>query len=131
MTNLQVTSPEHQPQGILTELVLTQGAANSWAMVMPMIAHLSQQNDGRWLTWVTREAIPHRLLQDFNVDTQRLRLVHCKDSEQQLWVTWDALTLGNSHTVIASPGKLNRRDLAHLEKAANHGQCQALLLRER
>ncbi|MBU2885131.1 hypothetical protein KO507_05060 [Gilvimarinus agarilyticus] len=131
MTNLQLNHSQQQEQATLTELVLTHGAAQSWAMVMPMIAHLSHQSDGRWLTWITRETIPHELLQRYDVDTTRLRLVHCKDDEKQLWVSWDALALGNSHTVIASPGKLGRQALAQLEQAANQGHCHGLLLRER
>lgn len=131
MSNMHAVSADSQPQGALTELVLTQGAAESWAMVMPMIAHLSRQTDGRWLTWVTREAISHSFLERFGVDTSRLRLVHCKDDEKQRWVTWDALALGNSHTVIASPGKLTKQALAQLEGAAMRGHCQGLLLRER
>ncbi|MDO3386392.1 SulA-like leucine-rich domain-containing protein [Gilvimarinus sp. SDUM040013] len=131
MTSLHAITAESQPKGTLTELVLTQGAADSWAMVMPMIAHLSHQSDGRWLTWITRETISHSLLERFGVDTSRLRLVHCKDDAKQLWVSWDALALGNSHTVIASPGRLGKQELAQLESAAMQGRCQGLLLRER
>lgn len=98
---------------------------------MPMIAHLSRQDHSRWLTWITREPVSHRLLEAYGVDTKRLRLVYCKDDERQLWVTWDALALGNSHTVIASPGRLGKSVLAQLETAATQGQCRALLLRER
>ncbi|UTF60942.1 cell division inhibitor SulA [Gilvimarinus sp. DA14] len=131
MTKFNTVQPIAQPDSGLTELVLTQGAGQSWHMVLPMIAHLSHQCDQRWLTWVTREPVPSHLLAQFNVDTSHLRLVHCKDDEQQLWVSWDALALGNSHTVIASPGKLNRQEFAQLERAAQLGACQGLLIRER
>lgn len=131
MTNFNTAQPIAQPASGLTELVLTQGTSQSWQMVLPMIAHLSRQCGQRWLTWVTREPVPAQLLANFNVDTSRLRLVHCRNDEQQLWVSWDALALGNSHTVIASPGKLNKREFEQLERAAQLGQCQGLLIRER
>ncbi|MCP8898811.1 cell division inhibitor SulA [Gilvimarinus xylanilyticus] len=128
-------SPSVQPQTTqpsgLTELVLTQHSAGSWLMVMPMIAHLSRQGGDRWLTWLTQEPVPAKILQEFGVDTSRLRLVHCKSEEEQLWVCWDALALGNSHTVIANPGSLTKQALAQLEKASQIGQSQGLLIRER
>ena len=131
MSNLSTAQPRESAGSGLTELVLTQGARHSWNMIMPMIAHLSRQQDGRWLTWITREPLPSELLQRFGVDTTRLRLVHCKEDDKQLWVSWDALALGNSHTVIASPGKLGKRELGQLERAAVLGGCQGVLLRER
>ncbi|WP_049721947.1 hypothetical protein [Gilvimarinus polysaccharolyticus] len=115
----------------LTELVLAHGAASSWSMILPMVAHLCRQDSQRWLTWVTSEPLPAALLISFGIDPLRLRQVHCRDSEQQLWVTWDALELGNSHTVIASPGTLSQAQERHLEQAAYAGNSQALILRYR
>lgn len=115
----------------LTELVLAPGAANSWSMILPMVAHLCRQDSQRWLTWVTSEPLPGALLIEHGIDPLRLRQVHCRDTDQQLWVTWDALELGNSHTVIASPGTLSQGQERYLEQAAYAGNCQALILRYR
>lgn len=115
----------------LTELVLAPGAANSWSMILPMVAHLCRQDSQRWLTWVTSEPLPGGLLIEHGIDPLRLRQVHCRDTDQQLWVTWDALELGNSHTVIASPGTLSQGQERYLEQAAYAGNCQALILRYR
>ncbi|WP_232301190.1 hypothetical protein [Gilvimarinus agarilyticus] len=115
----------------LTELVLAQGASSSWSMILPMVAHLCRQDSQRWLTWITSEPLPAPLLISFGIDPLRLRQIHCRDADQQLWVTWDALEMGNSHTVIASPGLLSQGQERYLEQAAYAGNCQALILRYR
>lgn len=127
---VQQTSTTSHNAG-LTELVLAPGAANSWSMILPMVAHLCRQDSQRWLTWVTSEPLPGALLIEHGIDPLRLRQVHCRDTDQQLWVTWDALELGNSHTVIASPGALSQGQERYLEQAAYAGNCQALILRYR
>ena len=127
----QHSAPAATSNAGLTELVLAHGAASSWSMILPMVAHLCRQDSQRWLTWVTSEPLPAALLISFGIDPLQLRQVHCRDSDQQLWVTWDALELGNSHTVIASPGALSQGQERYLEQAAYAGNSQALILRYR
>lgn len=117
--------------GGVTELVLTSDAPEQAALLLPMIAYLSHHCENRWVTWIAPQQITRELLESFGVNTRCIRLIHCKDPEQALWVTWEALQAGNSHTVIASPGKLNEKELLHLELAAHNGSCQGLLLRLR
>jgi cell division inhibitor SulA len=123
-------SAKHHQAG-LTELVLAQNASGNWQMILPMVAHLCRQNRQRWLTWITSEPLPGKLLISFGIDPNRLRQVHCRDAEQQLSVTQTALTLGNSHTVIASPGAISNSQQRQLEQAAFTGNTQALMLRYR
>jgi len=117
--------------GSVTELVLTRHAPEQAALLLPMIAWLSNHNGDRWITWITSSRMTRSFLAEFGINTQRLRLIHCSDDEEALWISWEALAAGNSHTVIASPGKLNDRQFSQLESAALQGQCQGILIRER
>ncbi len=113
----------------LTELVLTGDRNQQMTLIMPMIAHLSQENGDRWLTWITASKPNREELKRFGVNTDRLRLIHTKEQKDQQWISWEALALGNSHTVIASPGKLSEKEFHQLESAAKRGISQGILIR--
>lgn len=120
-----------EPRGGVTELVLTRDAPEQLALLLPMMAYTSRQTCNRWITWIGPQSITRQELEQFGVDTRFVRLIHCADVQQILWITWEALNAGNSHMVIASPGRLTEKELSHLELAARQGQCQGLLLRLR
>lgn len=117
--------------GGVTELVLTPHAPDQAALLLPMVAWLSHNSEGRWITWVTSAPVTRQLLNRFGVNTRHLRMIHCVDDQQARWITREALARGNSHTVISSPGKLSDREFAELEHAATLGECQGVLIRER
>ena len=96
-----------------------------------MLAHLSRQDADRWITWIAPTGIDRQTLEHYGVDTAKIRLIHASRREDILWITWEALAAGNSHTVIASPGKLREKSVAKLEQAADRGRAQGLLLRVR
>lgn len=135
MTNLaHINSANHsyqQPLGGVTELVLTNDAPEQLTLLMPMIAYLSNSSQDRWITWIAPHNISRELLESHGVNTRFIRVIHCHDQLSLLWVTWEALAAGNSHTVISSPGKLTDKELNQLEVAAMQGKCQGLLLRVR
>lgn len=115
----------------ITELVIANASTEQALLVMPMIAFLSQSSERRWLTWIAPQHMSRSFLESFGVDTRFVRLIHCSDEASRLWITWDALAAGNSHTVIASPGRLTEKEFKQLEVAAHQGQSQGLLLRVR
>ncbi len=135
MTNLarsnSTSSNRKQPLGGVTELILTSDAPEQLSLLMPMIAFLSNSSQDRWITWIAPHNISRELLESYGVNTRYIRVIHCHDQLSLLWVTWEALAAGNSHTVISSPGKLTDKELNQLEQAAAKGQCQGLLLRVR
>lgn len=112
----------------ITELVLTRNAPEQPHLLLPMVAHLSQSHPDRWVTWVNPGVIDRHTLERYGVDTRRIRLIHTGNPEDVRWIAWEALATGTSHTVIAAPGKLTRKDVQALEEAAQRGQCQGLLL---
>lgn len=120
-----------QPSSGVTELVLTSDSPEQFALLMPMIAHLSNNAQDRWITWIAPHNISRELLDSYGVNTRNIRVIHCNDHLSPLWVTWEALAAGNSHTVISSPGKLTDKELHQLEIAAMQGECHGLLLRIR
>ncbi len=119
------------PLNGITELIIANGGPSQVALLMPMIAFISQSCSDRWVTWIAPQHITRDFLHAYGVDTRCLRLIHCSDEESRLWITSEALALGNSHTVISSPGKLTDKELKRLENAARQGKCQGLLLRVR
>ncbi len=128
-TSIQASQPSESAFGV-TELVLTHEGPEQLALLLPMIAYLSRHAGDRWITWIAPRHINRQVLEDFGVSTRCLRLIHCTDASS-LWIIWEAMAKGNSHTVIASPGRLNEKELGLLEEAARLGECQGVLLRSR
>lgn len=126
----QTSQPAAASCGI-TELIIANASPEQAALLMPMIAFLTQSCANRWVTWIAPQHLSREFLESFGVDTRYVRFIHCSDEASRLWITWEALAAGNSHTVIASPGKLTDKELKQLEQAASQGNCQGLLLRVR
>jgi cell division inhibitor SulA len=118
----------------ITEIVLPN--TESLDMVMPTLAFLSRsQNTShenkRWLTWFPPTRISKADLSEYGFDLSCIRFVYPKNDEHCYWLFWEALAEGNSHTVVASPGRLSEQQLQRLEHASNVGECSGLLLRNR
>ncbi|MET0355254.1 MAG: hypothetical protein ABW044_00685 [Cellvibrio sp.] len=133
MNRIRQTRSNQQASSVsgITELIIANASPDQVALIMPMIAFLTKSCANRWVTWIAPQHVSRDFLESFGVDTQYLRLIHCSDEQSRLWITWEALAAGNSHTVIASPGKLTEKEFKQLENAAHQGQCQGLLLRVR
>ena len=127
----QQANPQVKPTSGITELIIANALPEQASLLMPMIAFISQSCADRWVTWIAPIHMTREFLESFGVDTRYLRLVHCSDEDRRLWITWEALAAGNSHTAISSPGKLTEKELKQLEVAALMGQSQGLLLRVR
>jgi len=127
----QQSKQQVKPSSGITELIIANALPEQASLLMPMIAFISQSCVDRWVTWIAPMHMTREFLESYGVDTRYLRLVHCNDEARRLWITWEALAAGNSHTVISSPGKLTEKELKQLEAAAHLGQSQGLLLRVR
>ncbi len=130
VTSQQPAIRQHPASGV-TELVLTSDSPEQLALLLPMIAFLSNACSDRWITWIAPHNISRELLESYGVDTRYIRVIYRQNPETILWVTLAALAAGNSHTVISSPGKLTDKELAQVEMAAETGGCQGLLVRVR
>lgn len=120
---------QHLTSGI-TEVILPEG--DDLSIVLPSLAYLTHHHQDRWLTWISlKPKIDRHLLQAYNFDLSHVRVVYPKSSEEAFWLFWEALTEGNSHTVIGTLGGLESRSLTKLEHAATAGRCMGMVLRSR
>ena len=120
-----------EPVSGITELILASDSLEQLSLLMPMLAFLPRSCNNRWVSWVSEFQISREFLESFGVDTQYLRMIYSRDAESTKWIAWEALAQGNSHTVIASLGRLTEKEVKQFESAAHQGQCQGLLLRLR
>ncbi|MCV6614669.1 MAG: SulA-like leucine-rich domain-containing protein [Cellvibrionaceae bacterium] len=115
-------------QGI-TELVVSQGQDQYLDWLLPMVAHFSRAEPGRWLTWIGASDLSKSLLEAYGVDLTHVRFIHLRNDKDCLWTTWEALAAGNSHMVISNPGVISPQEYQQLKQASGLGNCQGLLLR--
>lgn len=113
----------------ITEIILPHNKGIS--LVMPTLAHLSHKTQDRWFTWLPPRGVTKALLQDYQFDLSKIRLLHPHDEDEMLWLLREALAAGNSQTVVASPGRLSDKQLTQLELAAASGDSTGLLIRYR
>ena len=112
----------------ITEVLIPQGQ-NSNAIVMPLVASLSNQQHEGWLTWITHRKPSKEQLALLGAKQQKLRIVHIKKETDSRWVMWEALSKGNSHTVIVDSHQLTEEDITALEVAAASGDCLGISVR--
>lgn len=135
-TNLQraaanLTDNDTRAYTGVTELILADQSTAQLELVLPMIIHLSQQQSERWVTWITQRNLDRKALLARGINQKVFRTLSCTDANNLLWLTWEALSLGTSHTVIADAGRLSEIQIKQLEEAAALGQCQCVILRAR
>ncbi|WP_075185247.1 SulA-like leucine-rich domain-containing protein [Teredinibacter haidensis] len=117
----------------LTEIVLTRShlGENDYSLVMPMLAHLSQQSQTRWFTWIAPKGVTKGLLSRYRFNLEKVRVVYADTPNDILWLYWEALANGNSDTVVAEVSSLTDSEFSKLESACNQGLCRGLTLRFR
>lgn len=117
----------------LTEFVLSHQPTpqQSYALVMPMLAHLSQTHPNRWFTWIAPKGIHKALLASYGFRLQNVRFVYPTSTKNTVQLYREALNSGTSATVVATLGLLAEPDFISLECAAHKGGSQGLLLRVR
>ena len=113
----------------LTEIVIPGTLADNTDMIMPMLAHLSSKSDARWFTWITQDNVNTSLLERFSFDSRAMRIVRAQQDSETLWLTWEALKLGNSEIVVADLGEFNEKQRSELERAAQIGNTQVIVIR--
>lgn len=119
-----------QQSSDITELVLTQHSPDAELLLLPMLAHLSRDNE-RWITWICDRKIDRNNLTNYGVDTDKLRIIYSDNLDDTHWILWEALNAGTSHTVIATPGQLSDDAMSYFESAAASGDSRGLFIRYR
>ena len=121
--------PESPVTSGVTELVIPGGDHQS--VLLPMLRFLSEQNQQQWLTLISRNGQEQRWLKTQGVNPNTLRVIQGSSQNDILWMTWEALTNGTSHTVVAELGPQPQDVMKELERAAEQGCCRLILVRNR
>ncbi|MDN3639566.1 SulA-like leucine-rich domain-containing protein [Simiduia curdlanivorans] len=113
----------------LTELVVPN--AEQHTLLLPMLQYLSNQHKDRWVTIISDKAVSQRWLKEQGVNVNTIRVIQAQHVNDALWMTWEAVANGTSHTVIAELGVQTQTVIRELEQAADEGDCRVVLVRSR
>lgn len=113
----------------VTELVIPGGDQN--AVLLPMVRYLSDQNQQQWLTLISHHNQEPRWLKNQGLNPRTLRVIQANSPNDILWMTWEALTNGTSHTVVAELSAQPKDVMKELERAAAQGNCRLILVQNR
>ncbi len=101
-------------------------------LVLPLLAHLSNSNDGRWLTCIGPSFVSKRDCQRYGINWKRLLQVLPKQRVDNSDLCERALAAGRSHTVAFLVDEPPSTELlARLERAARQGNCQGIVIHTR
>jgi cell division inhibitor SulA len=119
----------------MTEVIIPQ-AQNSNHILFPLVASLSKQEQNpsqltgsRWVTWITDRKPNRQQLDSYGSNNTNIRIIHTRVQDDNRWIIWEALSKGNSHTVIADITSISTDDITQFESAARQGQCVGILAR--
>lgn len=120
-------APHHKVARRIAEVIIPHIDDNH-AVILPIIASLSQHNSEQWTTWITDRTPSKKALESMGADLSRLRIVHTSETTDTRWITWQALAQGNSHTVIAEQAHWEESELENMEVAAHNGDTRGILI---
>ncbi|MFT5420920.1 MAG: cell division inhibitor SulA [Candidatus Endobugula sp.] len=127
LPTLPAVEPRPKKTRKIAELIIP-SFTESNAIILPILASLSQQSGQQWTTWITHRTPSKAMLEQMGADLSRLRIVHIKKTSDARWVVWQALAQGNSHTVVAEQGHWRQDDIKDMELAADTGNCSGILV---
>lgn len=110
----------------VTELIIPWSQQS--ALLLPMLRFLGNEDDQRWLTIISLGSISQAWLRQQGLNPRSIRVIRADSPESALWMTWEALAAGNSHTVVAEISG-ETTIAAEMEQAASIGNCRALLVK--
>lgn len=116
----------------ITQLVLPDQLHHHWPLILPMLSHLSQLADSRWLSCIGLVHAHKKDCQQYGLNWQRLLQVFPNNRCAVFELTERALNAGRSHTVVSwLPQAPSPAELLRLERAAANGRCQGIVIHSR
>ncbi len=113
----------------LTEILLPNAQGEHFAMVLPMLAHLSQQADPqKWFTWIAPDGVEKHHLAQYNFRLDNIQLIHTHSTHESLWALRESLRSGRSAVVVATCKGISKEQYASLNAAALFGDTQGLVI---
>lgn len=132
-TELQKDKSESNDQALetrVTEIILSRDMANNLQLILPMLAHLNQEN--RWLAWVNP---PIPLLKQWQhkpgLSIEDIMVLRSDLKTTAFEIARKALKAGSCHAVIVWADDLSQDQLDHLDKASLEGGSHGIVLRYR
>lgn len=114
----------------VTEIILSKQMTNNLQLVLPMLAHLNQDN--RWLAWVNP---PIQLLKQWQSKNGELSddimVLRSNQKLSAFELAKKALEAGTCHAVIVWSNGLTSSELRALDLASRKGKSHGIVLRYR
>jgi cell division inhibitor SulA len=130
--NVQPTLPLFDAPSRIVEFVFAGEPRQQLSLVLPLLAHLSQQDDPRWLTCIGPVFLGKRDCQQLQLNWRRLLQVMPNHRVETIELCERALAAGRSHTVVClAPAPPSAEVMARLERAAQQGKCQGIMIHSR
>ncbi|CAG8864780.1 SOS-induced cell division inhibitor SulA [Pseudomonas fluorescens] len=125
-----VESPWSAEPDVFSELSLRGAAGNCLNLLAPILRELSQDQDARWLTLIAPPAsLTQAWLRDAGLNRERILLLQPRGIQSAQQLTYEALRLGRSHTVVSWINPLSPQSRQQLISAARTGDAQSLNIR--
>ena len=118
-------------ESFVTELLVSKYCSDYLALLLPMLGYQTLIAKDSWVSWISPVKIDKSLLQEFNVDAQRVRFIYPKQNQNLYDLTVKALLAGTSHCVVVVADYFNDEQLEIINNAAKHGETMALLVSHR
>jgi cell division inhibitor SulA len=122
---------ERPAQQRIVEFVFPGEARQQLPLILPVLAHLTNNGDQRWLACIGPQLLTKGDCRRFRLNWQRLLQVLPNQRCSAIDLAERALQSGKSHTVCVVADTLDEQDLLRLERAAAAGDCRGIVIRSR
>lgn len=119
------------PEQRIVEFVFPGEARQQLPLILPVLAHLTNNGDQRWLTCIGPQLLAKKDCRRYHLNWQRLLQVLPNQRCAVIDLAERALQAGKSHTVCVVAEALSKQDLLRLERAATAGNCRGIVIRTR
>ena len=118
------------PRAALSEVLLEAYGRGELRLLLPALARLSRDDDGRRLIWVAPPWVPYApALEASGLDLTRLLVVHAESETEILWAAEQSLRSGSCAAVLAWAQHCNASGLRRLQLAAAEGDTFGVVFR--
>jgi len=127
----QTLSQAGWPLSCTTELLTSDTGGGEFSLLLPALAKLSQEK--KWIAFIAPPSIPYGpALAAAGINTDRILMVHPRNTKELLWATEQALKTGTCSAVISWFGSADiaDSDLRRVQSAANLSQCLHIQYRD-
>lgn len=126
-----IGADQAMPVQRIVEFVFPGEARQQLPLILPVLAHLTNTGDHRWLTCIGPQLLAKKDCRRYDLNWQRLLQVLPNQRCAVIDLAERALQAGKSHTVCVVADILGEQDLARLERAATLGNCRGIVIRNR